>query len=196
MPALAHDPITTKLTWAQEVSRIVQRRCLSCHAQGSAIPLSTYEEARPWAKAMRDRVVSRQCPPWGAVRGVGDFQNDPSLSQVEIERLVQWVEGGAPEGNPIYLPRMRAPEKEDLPKLHGSFTVSATHPFVLARQRTIVAIKPQRPLSLQAKLPDGSIRQLIWLRDYHGLTYYLQNKLQLPKGTVLQVSQGAAILSE
>jgi hypothetical protein len=66
--------------------------------------LLTYEEARPWAKAIRDEVTSRRMPPWGAVAGIGDFADDPSLSTPEIDLLVAWVEGGAPEGDPVYLP--------------------------------------------------------------------------------------------
>ena len=73
--------------------------------------LLTYEEARPWAKAIRDEVLNRRMPPWDPVKGVGQFRDDPSLSQPEMDLLVSWVEGGAPEGNPIYLPAA-APSKE------------------------------------------------------------------------------------
>src|SRR2546422_700161 len=73
-----HDPITTKLTWNREISRIVYKRCGSCHHQGGrAMDLTTYELARPWAKAIRDEVLARRMPPWGAVKGVGEFAGDP-----------------------------------------------------------------------------------------------------------------------
>ena len=68
------------------------------------MPLLTYEQARPWAKAIRDEVLNRRMPPWDAVKGVGQFRDDPSLTQPEMDLLVSWVEGGAPEGNPVYLP--------------------------------------------------------------------------------------------
>src|SRR5205085_12155824 len=85
-PLRSHDPITTKLTWTQEISRIVYRRCASCHRpEGPAMSLVTYEGARPWAKAIRDQVRARQMPPGGAVRGTGDFRGGPSISQPEIE---------------------------------------------------------------------------------------------------------------
>ena len=64
----------------------------------------TYDEARPWAKAMREEVLERRMPPWGAVEGVGAFRENPSLTPLEIEILVSWVEGGAPEGDAVYLP--------------------------------------------------------------------------------------------
>ena len=62
----------------------------------------TYDDARPWAKAIRDEVLARRMPPWGAVKGVGEFRDDPSLSQIEIDMIVNWVEGGAPKGDDIY----------------------------------------------------------------------------------------------
>src|SRR6476620_2165751 len=103
--ARAHEPITTKLTWTQEISRLVYKRCASCHHEGgAAFSLMSYDEARPWAKAMREEVLERRMPPWGAVEGVGAFREDPSLTPLEIEYIVGWVEGGAPEGDVVYLP--------------------------------------------------------------------------------------------
>ena len=64
-PAFAHDVIGTKLLWTQEISRIVYRHCASCHREGgTAMSLMTYQDARPWAKAIRDEVLSRRMPPW------------------------------------------------------------------------------------------------------------------------------------
>src|SRR5438876_898608 len=99
--AAAHEIITTKLTWTQEISRIVYKRCASCHREGGAAPMSllSYDEARPWAKAIRDEVAERRMPPWGAVKGFGDFRNDASLTDPEIEMMILWVEGGAPKGD-------------------------------------------------------------------------------------------------
>src|SRR5580704_7578021 len=88
----AHDPITTKLTWTHEISRIVYRHCVSCHHEGgAAMSLVTYDEARPWAKSIRDEVGERRMPPWGAVKGFGAFRDDASLTDPEIEMLVLWV---------------------------------------------------------------------------------------------------------
>src|SRR5215204_4019593 len=103
----AHDPVSTKLTWTQEISRIVHKRCVSCHREGRPAPMSllTYENARPWAKAIKEEVLNRSMPPWGAVKGFGDFRDDPSLTQDEINRIAEWVEGGAPEGDPAYSPK-------------------------------------------------------------------------------------------
>ena len=56
--------------------------------------LLDYEQARPWAKAIRDEVLARRMPPWGAVKGYGEFQGDRSLTQDEMNRIAEWVEGG------------------------------------------------------------------------------------------------------
>jgi hypothetical protein len=59
-----HETITTKLTWSKEVSRVVYKRCASCHRpEGKAFSLLTYEEARPWAASIQEQVLRRQMPP-------------------------------------------------------------------------------------------------------------------------------------
>ena len=76
--------------------------------------LLTYESARPWAKAIKEEVLNRRMPPWGAVKGFGDFRDDPSLTQDEITRIAEWVEGGAPEGDPalsVHPPRKLLPRR-------------------------------------------------------------------------------------
>ena len=98
----AHDPITTKVTFNKEIARILQRSCWGCHAPGqikSDISLTTYEEARPWAKAIKEEVLERRMPPYQAVKGYGVFKHDYLLPQRDIEIIVSWVEGGAPRGN-------------------------------------------------------------------------------------------------
>jgi hypothetical protein len=72
------------------------------------MPLLTYSQARPWAKAIQQAVVSRRMPPWHADRAVGHFQNDPSLTQKEIDTLVAWANAGAPEGDVKDAPPPRA----------------------------------------------------------------------------------------
>jgi len=96
----AHDHITTRVTWNGEISRIVEARCVTCHSPDGRGPmaLTTYEEARPWARAIKEEVMTRRMPKWHAVRGYGDFSNDPSLSAFEISLVAAWVDGGAPRG--------------------------------------------------------------------------------------------------
>jgi hypothetical protein len=98
-------------TFAKDVAPILQRSCQSCHRPGTAAPMSllTYEDARPWAAAIKTKVASREMPPWHIVRNVGiqKFKNDPSLSDDEIATIVRWVDGGAPPGNRADLPPPR-----------------------------------------------------------------------------------------
>lgn len=98
----AHEPITTKVTFTKEVARIFQRSCWGCHSAGkfkADIPLTTYEEARPWAKAIKEEVLEKRMPPYQAVKGYGSFQHDYILPQRDVELLVSWIEGGAPKGD-------------------------------------------------------------------------------------------------
>lgn len=97
----SHDPITTKVMFNKEVIRILQRNCLGCHAPNkikSDISLTTYEEARPWAKAIKEEVLEKRMVPFQAVKGYGSFQHDYVLPQRDIELLISWIEGGAPRG--------------------------------------------------------------------------------------------------
>jgi hypothetical protein len=66
--------------------------------------LATYEEARPWAKAIKEEILEKRMPPWRAVKGYGEFRNAPPLTQREIDLVVNWVEGGAPKGDDKDLP--------------------------------------------------------------------------------------------
>jgi hypothetical protein len=66
--------------------------------------LGTYEEARPWAKAIKEELLEKRMPPWHAMKGYGEFRNAPSLTQREIDMIVNWVEGGAPKGDEKDLP--------------------------------------------------------------------------------------------
>ncbi len=94
------------VTYAKDVAPIIQKNCVVCHRPGEVAPMSftNYKEVRPWAKAIREKVVTRAMPPWFADPAHGDFSNDPRLSQKEIDAIVAWVEGGAKEGDLKDLP--------------------------------------------------------------------------------------------
>src|SRR5262245_66115437 len=97
----AHEPITTKVTFNKRHVRILERTFLACHAPGklkSDIPLPTYDEARAWAKAIKEEVLEKRMAPFQAVKGYGSFVHDYRLPQRDIELLVSWIEGGAPRG--------------------------------------------------------------------------------------------------
>jgi hypothetical protein len=94
--------VPSSVTFNKDVLPVMQKRCQTCHRPGEVAPMSflTYQEARPWAKAIREAVLTRKMPPWFADPHYGKFANDRSLSQPEIDTLVSWVDGGAKEGDP------------------------------------------------------------------------------------------------
>ena len=94
------------VTFTKDVAPIIQKNCTVCHRPGEVAPMSftNYKEIRPWAKAIREKVVSRVMPPWFADPAHGEFSNDPRLSQKEIDTIVAWVEEGAKEGDPKDMP--------------------------------------------------------------------------------------------
>jgi len=99
--------LAAALTFHHDIEPLLQKRCQGCHRPGEIgpMPLETYAQVRPWAKAIREQVIRRKMPPWFADRSVGHFANDPSLSEAEIRMIDDWVKAGAPEGR-----------KEDAPK--------------------------------------------------------------------------------
>src|SRR5579872_509007 len=86
--ALAAETAGKPVTFARDIAPIFQEKCQNCHRAGQMAPMSlvTYEETRPWAKSIRERVAMRQMPPWHLDKTVGiqHFQNDLSLSDQQI----------------------------------------------------------------------------------------------------------------
>jgi hypothetical protein len=105
------------VTFAKDVAPILQKSCQNCHRPGSIGPMAllTYEDARPWARSMKDRVSRRQMPPWHVDKTVGihKFKDDPSLSDAEIQTIVSWVDAGAPKGDVADMPPARAFDDSD-----------------------------------------------------------------------------------
>ena len=97
-----------QVTFSKDVAPILQAKCQECHQPNSIAPMSliTFQEARPWARSIKERVVTRQMPPWHIDQSVGvqKFKNDMSLSNEQVNTIVRWVDGGALEGDPKDLP--------------------------------------------------------------------------------------------
>jgi len=94
------------VTYSKDVAPILFKSCAICHHPNDIAPMSlmTYKEVRPWAAAIREKVIGRTMPPWHADPKVGEFTNDPRLSDAEIETIRAWVNSGAKEGNAKDLP--------------------------------------------------------------------------------------------
>ena len=106
MPTGASGTKETNLTFSKDVAPIFYKNCSNCHRAGEIAPMSliSYKEVRPWAKAIREKVITRDMPPWHADPQHGAWSNDRRMSQKEINTIVAWIDGGAREGNPKDLP--------------------------------------------------------------------------------------------
>lgn len=98
------------LTFSKDVAPILFNHCVECHRPNDIAPMSllTYKDARPWARSIREKVISHEMPPWSPDPKYGEFSNEDRLSPTEINTIVGWVDQGANEGSPKELPK--APE--------------------------------------------------------------------------------------
>ena len=193
-PMGGHVRETTAVTWNQTISRIVIERCGACHYEGgTAFSLMTYDDARPWAVSIREEILSRSMPPWGAVKGFGTFRNDNALSPAQTNMIVSWVEGGVPEGNPGDLPN--PPEvSETRPIERSSNEVLISGETTLERGLLVAGLRPQEvpdegSLHITAELPDGRVEPLLWLYNYreeYEHPFLFETPIELPLGTVIR----------
>jgi hypothetical protein len=198
----AHDVSTTPITWNREISRIFYERCISCHRPGgTSFSLTTYPDVQPRAVAIRDAVLSRRMPPWGGVKGFGDFRNDEALTAEQIELITDWVQDDTPKGNNA---RMLPP----MPKF--SATPAVTAPAAAVRVADTLTLKsallldgllPERAADgarIVATLPDGRVEPLLWLYGYSENfrhPFLLRKPLALPAGTIIRgVKAPASVL--
>jgi hypothetical protein len=196
----AHDRITTRVTWDREIAPIFEARCVECHRPGgrSTIPLTSYQQARPWAVAIKEEVLTRRMPKWSAARGYGDFANDPSLSPFEIALIAAWVDGGAPETekNKPQSPAMTDAIKPAVfiaPRDSSIRTISARCETQTV-SGTLLAIRPtldkNGSAGVTAAVPGGRQEIIAWIRNYdpdYATTYWLRKPLALPTGSRLRV---------
>jgi hypothetical protein len=199
----AHDVFSTKITWSREISRILDKRCASCHREGgSSFALTTFEQARPWAKAIKEEVLERRMPPFGAVKGFGDLADDQALTQEEIHLIADWVEGGSPEGDPALLERDPhfGPHPSHESKTGAQLVVHGS--LTLKQPITIAAIRPKDlkqggSVKVVADRLEGSIEPLLWVYNYKpefDRDYYLRTPLRLPAGAKIETYPPSATI--
>jgi hypothetical protein len=183
---------------------LLYSRCAVCHRPGgSAFSLLIYAEARPWAKAIKDEVLERRMPPWSAVKGFGEFQDDRGLTQEQLELIADWVEGGAPEGDPQYLPKY-------LPKASDSEAGTSRDPapggipvdgeLTLKTAVTVAGVRAKNvpegsSFMAVAERPDGTIEPLLWIYNYQPRfdhPYWYSAQLHFPAGTKVELAPRGA----
>lgn len=200
---VAHDMGTTPITWNREISRLVFERCASCHRPGgSSFSLLTWADAQPRGVAIRDAVLSRRMPPWGAVKGFGSFRNDQALSQEQIELVTRWVASDMPRGNRGIVPM--PPVFTDPPSVTvPSNAIRITGPTTLDRQVSVDGLVAEhvsvdQSLRVVALLPDHRAKPLVWLHGYDERLphpFLLRSVLQLPAGTTINGIPPGVVLS-
>jgi hypothetical protein len=160
VPAMAADT-PKQVTFSKDVAPILQAKCQQCHQPNSIAPMSlmTFQEARPWARSIKERVSTRQMPPWHIDPSVGvqKFKNDMSLSEEQIDTIVRWVDGGALQGDPKDLPPPKPPVTNnewqgvmdgygppDLVVKSSEYTMPAQHQDVWYRPESPIPITEPR----------------------------------------------------
>ena len=193
--AFAHDLGATPITWNREISRLVYDKCASCHRPGGAsFSLMQYTDVQPRAVAIRDAVLTRRMPPWGAVKGFGAFRNDQALTQEQIELFTLWVANDTPRGNNRRAlpkePTFTDPPAVVVPPSAIAITGTTTLDRPLALAGVFPAhIRPDQSARIVAVLPGGLTRPLVWLHGYDERMPHLflyRDVVALPTGTVIQ----------
>lgn len=142
---------------------------------------------------IKEQVISRAMPPWGAVKGFGDLAPDMGLSQEEVLIIAAWVVGGAPEGDLTMLPKnAERKEQPNAGSLSDAVTVSTK--LALRHSMKVAGVKPAATemvpsARIVARLPDGRIQPLVWLYRYDPRwqqTFKFREPVALPAGTIVE----------
>jgi len=194
-PGSAHDPPRTTVTWTGDIARVVGARCIKCHSPDGKGPMSlvTYEDARPWASAMREEVLARRMPKWHAARGYGEFSNDPTLSPFDIALIVAWVDGGAVRGDPSKVDQPIPPAATSAPPPDTRSLTLPCGDRALPVGR-LLGLRPElvegASAGFSVSFPDRRQHIVAWIREYEAEfaeTYWLETPLILSRGSRLRV---------
>jgi hypothetical protein len=164
--------------------------------------MMTYPDVQPRLVEIKTAVLSRTMPPWGAIKGFGEFRNDQALTQEQIELLVDWIQNDAPRGNNRRAlpaePKFTVPPPYQLPARVTPISGTATlaQPLVLDGLMPD-KIPPRQSIRVTASLPNGSVEPLVWLHQYddrYRHPFLFRKAVRLPAGTVIRgVPPGAVI---
>jgi hypothetical protein len=209
-----HVPITTKIVFNREIAQIFQKKCFQCHTDGNvSVPLTTYREARPWAVAIKEEILEKRMPPWGAASGYGHFSNDMSLTGREISLILSWADGGAPSGvlladedkPPVFIPSLTGWEQgppDAVVSVAANQKIAADSPFRVERFDVNTGLKQARWLrALQLNPSDRrAIRYAAIYDTRNGRwlgTWTPSSKVSaMPAGSGIQLPAGAKLTVE
>jgi hypothetical protein len=209
-----HVPITTKIVFNREIAQIFQKKCFQCHTDGNvSVPLTTYREARPWAVAIKEEILEKRMPPWGAASGYGHFSNDMSLTSREISLILSWTDGGAPSGvlladedkAPVFIPSLTGWEQgppDAVINVAANQKIAADSPFRVERFEVNSGLKQARWLrSLQLNPSDRRAIRYAAIYDarngrWLGTWTPSSQVSTMPAGAGLQLPAGAKLTVE
>ena len=167
-------PSADRVTFSDQIVRIFQQNCQTCHHAGGIAPFSlmTYQEAYPFRYAVADATRARKMPPWKPAPGFGEFQHVRRLADADIDSIARWVEAGAPEGDRAKLPPLQeftsswqANEPDVVIEPAESFTIRAGSPDIYRCFVIPTAFKEDRYVSVSEVLPGN--REVV----HHVITY-------------------------
>jgi len=166
-PALTHELISTTVLFDREIVRILNRKCVGCHSENNlAFPLTTYEETRPWARAIQEEALRRHMPPWSAVPGYSQFANDNGLTLREFAFIVSWVEGNGPKsaGQTVLLNVAETPKSPGDVAIKPDFERWQLGEPDLQRQLATHTIAPGQPDEIRRAVVDLGLASDRWVR--------------------------------
>jgi hypothetical protein len=206
IPVETHD-FNSTITWNREISRLFYDRCVTCHRDGgTSFPLVTYQDAQAKLVAIKDSVLARRMPPWGAVKGFGEFRNDQGLTQEQVELVSGWIETGARRGNNARM-RPELPAKFEPPP--GAPARPSRGSLVVAREQTLEqdvlvdgvvpdGVRRSASMKITAVRPDGSVAPLVWLYEYDARfrhAFLFRKPVMLPRGTIIRGVRAPATIT-
>jgi hypothetical protein len=182
---------TGVVTFSKDIAPIFYKHCTECHRSGGIAPMSlvTYEQARPWARSIREKVIDRTMPPFQAAGPLGYYQEDPRLTSEEVETVSAWVEKGAVRGNPSDLPPSPPPVVDE----------GFGKPDLVLKPRQPYVLKANQSDVYEVFVFDQLFPEDLWLRGiiirpgnrkivHHATLYALPEELEVtPDGRLKNV---------
>lgn len=188
------------VTYTRDVAPILEKRCAGCHAPGGATPaLDSYEQARRWARGIKEEVLQHRMPPWSAASGLGDYGNDPRPTPIEIDILTAWADGGTPRGAIDTRAGTIVPAADR--RAAGVVRFARAHPARGAIEQVRARFDSDRMWLSGWEYRPGDVRaitQVVFFADGARIGSWVPSDsvVTYPRGVALAVRHGATITAE